>query len=86
LMVKTEDEETSYALCSLTRDNLECTPLDLYFRDETIHLSVHGDSEIHLSGHVIEEDGGEDDSEDDDDDEMEATGGSSFAPQVLPAS
>eukprot|EP01043_Picozoa_sp_COSAG02_P123443 COSAG02_NODE_60416_length_271_cov_0.889535_1_plen_32_part_10 len=32
MMVKTEDEETSYALCSLTRDNLECTPLDLYFR------------------------------------------------------
>ena len=71
LMVKQEDEETSYALCSLTRDNLECTPLDLYFRDEQITLSVVGDSEVHLTGHVIEEDDGEEEEEEDEEEEEE---------------
>ena len=37
LMVKQDDMETEFALCSLTEGKLECTPLDLYFRDETVN-------------------------------------------------
>ena len=64
LMVKQEDMETEYALCSLTEGKLECTPLDLYFRDETVTFAVSGQCEIHLSGHVIDD--AADDSDEDD--------------------
>ena len=47
--------DTEYALCSLTEGKLECTPLDLYFRDETVTFAVSGQCEIHLSGHVIDD-------------------------------
>ena len=60
LMVKQDDMDSEFALCSLTAAKLECTPLDLYFRDETVTFSVAGQSEIHLSGHVIDDEGGDD--------------------------
>ena len=69
LMVKQEDMETEYALCSLTEGKLECTPLDLYFRDETVTFAVSGQCEIHLSGHVIDDAGDDSDESDEDSDE-----------------
>ena len=79
LMVKQDDMDSEFALCSLTAAKLECTPLDLYFRDETVTFSVAGQSEIHLSGHVIDDEGGddEDSEEDSDDDEVNQNGAAS---------
>jgi hypothetical protein len=69
-MVLPDEDEQEYALCSLTEGKAECTPLDLYFRDETITFRVEGKNEIHLTGHVLEENDG--DSDDDSDEEEEA--------------
>ncbi len=73
LMVKQDDMETEYALCSLTEGKLECTPLDLYFRDETVTFAVSGQCEIHLSGHVIDDSGGDSDEDSEEESEEEAT-------------
>jgi hypothetical protein len=84
LMVKQDDMETEFALCSLTEGKLECTPLDLYFRDETVTFAVQGQCEIHLSGHVIDDAGGEsDDDESEDESEEEQQGATSNGP-LLP--
>ena len=73
LMVKQDDMETEYALCSLTEGKLECTPLDLYFRDETVTFAVVGQCDIHLSGHVIDDNGGDSESDSEEDSEEEAS-------------
>eukprot|EP01043_Picozoa_sp_COSAG02_P032976 COSAG02_NODE_2227_length_9447_cov_3.361682_3_plen_209_part_00 len=74
LMVKQDDMETEYALCSLTEGKLECTPLDLYFRDETVTFAVSGQCEIHLSGHVIDDAGSDsDEGSEEESEEEEAT-------------
>ncbi len=73
-MVKQDDMETEYALCSLTEGKLECTPLDLYFRDETVTFAVSGQCEIHLSGHVIDDAGSDsDEGSEEESEEEEAT-------------